>query len=647
MQDFDQGKAAISGVINMSIQPGDAFAFKVNSHRHQWNGQVCSSPLHWRCGADDRFRETMCERGEERCFHLNIFAANTPRFVAPDASVAQLVASNPELLDDQIIFFYGPTFDLKAGRMDGYAEQTLYGAYRVKRANLATGGYSRKPNLVIEPYPDGWAIFPRNLVRKPATPKAVDGVSYLERISARAASDAIHEAYSASQSSTGSSSLSPAQEKQLKLFAECFDEWSVIAKKHLEVQPLAAERTRFSTGEEKVESPMAATLKAWIRSKNEAPAEQVPPSPEEAPPPEQTVESSASLDTQITSETPPENADAEAAEAPSAIEQVPWTRSGLPEAECTDELLREYGPRLLSALQVATLTKTLLIITGSPGVGKSWLASRLINDMARERSEIVPVSSTWRGREDLLGYVNPVNGEFEPTSFTRFLRRAEQAWDSGDRRTWLIVFEEFNLSQPEHWLSDLLVRLEYDPERRADRTIALGGTKIAGEESTSFPEVFLPPNLILIATLNNDHTVRPLSPRVLDRAALIEISATGRVALQRVGIEVSKDIEEVVEELNDLLEVRGVAFSVRSARSLMRATQSLGADKTMSILDHVLVQEVLSKVRLMAGDPRDEQLLARLREWGERPACDELMLCRERISVWDESLQAGRDVFQA
>jgi len=134
---------------------------------------------------------------------------------------------------------------------------------------------------------------------------------------------------------------------------------------------------------------------------------------------------------------------------------------------------------------------------------------------------------------------------------------------------------------------------------------------------------------------------------VLDRAALIEISATGRVALQRVGIEASKDIEEVVEELNDLLEVRGVAFSVRSARSLMRATQSLGADKTMSILDHVLVQEVLSKVRLMAGDPRDEQLLARLREWGERPACDELMLCRERISVWDESLQAGRDVFQA
>ncbi len=500
---------------------------------------------------------------------------------------------------------------------------------------------------MIEPYSDGWAIFPRNLVRKPATPTAVDGVNYLARISARAASDAIQEAYSASQSSTGSSSLSPAQEKQLKLFAERFDEWSVIAKKHLEAQPIATERTRFSTGVEKVESPMAATLKAWSRSKNEAPAEQASLSPEKAPHPEQTVESSASLDTQITSEAPPENANAEAAEAPSAIEQEPWTRSGLPEAECTDELLREYGPRLISALQVATLTKTLLIITGSPGVGKSWLASRLIDDMARERSEIVPVSSTWRGREDLLGYVNPVNGEFEPTSFTRFLRRAEQAWDSGDRRTWLIVFEEFNLSQPEHWLSDLLVRLEYDPERRADRTIALGGTKIAGEESTSFPEVFLPPNLILIATLNNDHTVRPLSPRVLDRAALIEISATGRVALQRVGIEVSKDIEEVVEELNDLLEVRGVAFSVRSARSLMRATQSLGADKTMSILDHVLVQEVLSKVRLMAGDPRDEQLLARLREWGERPACDELMLCRERISVWDESLQAGRDVFQA
>ena len=36
--------------------------------------------------------------------------------------------------------------------------------------------------------------------------------------------------------------------------------------------------------------------------------------------------------------------------------------------------------------------------------------------------------------------------------------------------------------------------------------------------------VVLVPNLRFAAKLNNDHTVKPLSPRVLDRAALIEVT---------------------------------------------------------------------------------------------------------------------------
>lgn len=92
-------------------------------------------------------------------------------------------------------------------------------------------------------------------------------------------------------------------------------------------------------------------------------------------------------------------------------------------------------------------------------------------------------------------------------------------------------------------------------------------------------------------------------------------------------------IEEVVEELNDVLAPRGVAFSVRSARSLRRAIDELGSDSAISILDHVVLQEVLSKVRLTAGDPQDEQLVTRLKDWSNRDDCAELALCRERIDM--------------
>ncbi len=320
----------------------------------------------------------------------------------------------------------------------------------------------------------------------------------------------------------------------------------------------------------------------------------------------------------------------------------------VPEPMGKQILVSQFGRQLVDALSVAFITKSLVILTGAPGAGKSWIASRLLDDTERHRTVIVPVASTWRGREDLLGYVNPINGNFEATEFTHFLCNAQDAWEAGDHRARLVVFEEFNLSQPEHWLSDLLVRLEYDADHLADRTVQLGGSEIAGRSGRAC-SVALVPSLRFVATLNNDHTVKPLSPRVLDRAALIEVTSSGREALSRAGVALGDDVEDVIDELNDLLEPRGAAFSVRSARSLHRALEA-GSINGMGIgraLDLVLAQEVLSRVRLLAGDPRDEQLLSRLNAWTQKPGCVELTCCAARISNWSDLLSAGRDVFQA
>ncbi|MEW6074072.1 MAG: hypothetical protein AB1726_15930 [Planctomycetota bacterium] len=303
-----------------------------------------------------------------------------------------------------------------------------------------------------------------------------------------------------------------------------------------------------------------------------------------------------------------------------------------------------FGDETLQALQVASLTKPLIILRGEPGVGKSHLAVRMLDDDARERTCIVPVSATWRGREDLLGYVNPVTGRFEATPFTRFLIRAERAWKDGDRRAWLAVFEEFNLSQPEHWLADILVVSQF--QDALDRRLSLGGHGIGDDEGRV--SVMLSPAVRFLGTINTDHTTRPLSPRILDRAAIVNLTLEPRAALEVAHIELDAEQLSAIESLDRRIRRKGASFSVRSALSLrtcLSRREALGLD-SWSALDLVLEQEVLSKVRLLARDPLDEEAMENLNEWSQEDG-SRLRRCAVLIEEWKEALASGRDVIQA
>lgn len=705
----------------MRVEAGNVVAAKMNSHRHQWNGTICSQPQSWNCGADASFRANYCDTGVPRCFHLDVFKPSSPRFFTPDSSVVLAVQQQPALFDDQVMVFYGGRFGTQQGIVQGDYEQSLFGLYRVKHASLDK---SRTPfRLVIEPHADAWALFPRMHLR-PAALRTIPGVAYLKQMRVKGLKDAIDEALEAAESLPKSDGWSSDLQRRLQRAGDALPGWLQKAEETLSKLQPASEAPRVSAAFGSLEGPLAAKLKgikistaapaapaaaqhvqvagdgdpqtAAAQSPVEAPASEVlVPAPEpglaeDAPQmgpanagqpevastvtevaAEPAIESEVAVVESILPETaavpvahPPVAtpvAQAQAADSlldasvegqpsgaqPAAEILAPPVHT-VPEPMGRQVLQDQFGSQLVDALSVAFVTKSLVILTGAPGAGKSWIASRLLDDTARNRTVIVPVASTWRGREDLLGYVNPINGTFEATEFTHFLCDAQAAWEAGDRRARLVVFEEFNLSQPEHWLSDLLVRLEYDAEQLADRTLRLGGKEIAGRPGRAC-SVVLVPSLRFAATLNNDHTVKPLSPRVLDRAALIEVTSSGRAALARAGVELGDDMEDVIDELNDLLEPRGAAFSVRSARSLQRAMDA-GSVNGMGLaraLDLVLAQEVLSRVRLLAGDPRDEQLLTRLQAWTQKPGCAELAGCAARVADWADLLSAGRDVFQA
>jgi hypothetical protein len=606
------------------FEPGDIFATRVFGHRQFWDGTVCKNADGWNCGAPDNFRTDYCAKGEERCFHINLFNPNKPQFEIKADVIDEFLEHRPRVFENQLMTFFGPGFKEPRGSLDiKYGGWKLYGLYRVRKAERF--GQDHRATWVITPHPDEWTRLPPNLVLAPQF-RSLDN-RYLYHCQ-------------------GETILTVLGEQQNR---EAFDEIS-----HLGWTREDARRLKAFLNE----------LPDWLRT---AKAEARHYFEEQRSAPRVAVAGTA-MEVAFRSAKPgrPKAGGLEPAGMPAALKHpaagpaatarghakpagagqpVP---EALPEETVRGYIESVYGESVARHLTLASLTKELIILTGSPGTGKSHLATALIDDPERERTIIVPVASTWKGREDLLGYVNPISGEFEPTAFTEFMIAAERAWDAGDRRSRVVIFEEFNLSQPEHWFSDVLVRCEYPDEARKDRTIDLGGKSVRGLPNAK-PAVFVTPSLFFVATVNSDHTTRALSPRVLDRASLIEINVEPRMALKRAGIELEETQLIAIERLNEVLRSKGIAFSIRSARSLKILMERLDqhGENTVDLLDIVLLQEVLSKVRLLADDPRDTDIVGSLNEWSDSEFARVLPLCTRRIARWAEDLERGLDIAQA
>lgn len=187
---------------------------------------------------------------------------------------------------------------------------------------------------------------------------------------------------------------------------------------------------------------------------------------------------------------------------------------------------RDTVLRLIASL----LSKRFLILTGLAGSGKTRIAqafARWITPHASsERSGespfnphylVLPVGADWTGNDNILGYPNGLN----PTSYVR-----TAALDlilhaiANERAPHFLILDEMNLSHVERYFADLLSAIESGEE------IPLYEAEIENGQRTLRDEVpdrlKLPSNLFIIGTVNVDETTYMFSPKVLDRANVIE-----------------------------------------------------------------------------------------------------------------------------
>lgn len=135
----------------------------------------------------------------------------------------------------------------------------------------------------------------------------------------------------------------------------------------------------------------------------------------------------------------------------------------------------------------------------------------------------LPVRPDWRDGKALIGYHNPLSGEYVRTDFLEFVLNAADDYRAGNRNAFLVILDEMNLAHVEYYFADVLSVIESG--RDSDGWTVEGIPLAVGEEDADLPErLHLPPNLYVVGTVNMDETTHPFSPKVLDRAFTIELT---------------------------------------------------------------------------------------------------------------------------
>lgn len=220
-----------------------------------------------------------------------------------------------------------------------------------------------------------------------------------------------------------------------------------------------------------------------------------------------------------------------------------------------------FSELLISRLVTSLLTKPFVILSGLSGSGKTKLAQGFVYWICGSDNQfkIVPVGADWTNREPLLGYPNALDQTQYIKPDNGVVDLIIHARDNQNLPHFLIL-DEMNLSHVERYFADFLSAME-------------SGGKISfhsGEKDKNGvpPSIIIPDNLFIIGTINVDETTYMFSPKVLDRANVIEFRITNT--------EMEKFLENPLKP--NLKELKGNGSEM--AESFLELARKLDFDNT-------------------------------------------------------------------
>lgn len=182
-----------------------------------------------------------------------------------------------------------------------------------------------------------------------------------------------------------------------------------------------------------------------------------------------------------------------------------------------------YDMKDLVNFHVSVKTNPLTILAGMSGTGKTQIAKAYGETLGiNEKNNtllFLPISPSYTEPEDLTGYLNTTTGLYiaSETGLVDFLVHAENNKD----KIHMVIFDEMNLSQVEHWFAPFISLLELNPNERQLQLYSKGS--ICHNNTKYKNSVSIGDNIIFIGTVNLDETTKDFSDRLLDRANLVTL----------------------------------------------------------------------------------------------------------------------------
>lgn len=185
------------------------------------------------------------------------------------------------------------------------------------------------------------------------------------------------------------------------------------------------------------------------------------------------------------------------------------------------EELKRYDHNEIANILICLSQGFLTVFAGKPGTGKTSFCERFVKvcglDTSADNSEHtrfieLSVEKGWASKRDFIGYYNPINKSFDQTNGLVYpaLKLLSQEQQNGiSDYPFFIMLDEANLSPMEYYWSEFINVCDFDNNRAID---------LGDSESCCIPNT-----LRFMATINYDSTTENLSPRLLDRAWVIDL----------------------------------------------------------------------------------------------------------------------------
>ena len=197
----------------------------------------------------------------------------------------------------------------------------------------------------------------------------------------------------------------------------------------------------------------------------------------------------------------------------------------------------EYEYNFIVNILISIRQNFITFFSGLPGTGKTSICKiiadvlglnnqalcppQLTQNIACTSFAAVSVERGWNTKKDFIGYYNPLSKNIEKNNSDIIDLLTISSKNKENTLPALILLDEANLSPLEYYWSDFVgISDEIDNPRRA---IDLGnGYKLN-----------IAPSVRFVATMNSDHTVEKLSPRIIDRTAFITLPQPKNFAVDK------------------------------------------------------------------------------------------------------------------